>query len=488
MKLGNPIYRHIIKYTGFFGGTQVLNLLAALVRNKIAAILVGPAGLGFVSLYNTAVKLLHDSTNFGIPMSAVRSIAEAVESDDCDLVRRTVGSIRAWTLLIAMLGSAGCCLLSPLLSLLFFEDVSRWSDFLWLAPVVALAAVSACELSVLKGARRLNSVAKQSVINAFGCMIVTLPFLYFFGLAGILPSLLAASLVAAGTVLWFSLRLFPLRWQESFFRALHAGRPMVRLGLAFVAAGIFGSLVEFLVRTYISQVGSVADVGLYNAGYVLTVTYASVVFTAMETDFFPRLSAVNRDSGVSAFVVNRQVEVTVLLVSPLLVVFMLFLPYVVPLLYSEDFMPVVGMARFGILAMLMRAVILPMEYLSLAKGRSKIYLLTEGLYDAVAVGCIIGGYHIGGLAGSGAGLLVAALFNLILDSFVCRRWFGFVFDRPAIIAISLQVPLVVASFFVTSCTEGVYCWIAGSVLVALSAAFSFFILRRGSGGKNNKSL
>ena len=83
---------------------------------------------------------------------------------------------------------------------------------------------------------------------------------------------------------------------------------------------------------------------------------------------------------------------------------------------------------------------------------------------------------------------MAALFNLILDSFVCRRWFGFVFDRPAIIAISLQVPLVVASFFVTSCTEGVYCWIAGSVLVALSAAFSFFILRRGSGGKNNKSL
>ena len=43
------------------------------------------------------------------------------------------------------------------------------------------------------------------------------------------------------------------------------------------------------------QTGSEADVGMYSAGYLLTVTYASIIFTAMETDFFPRLSAVNND-------------------------------------------------------------------------------------------------------------------------------------------------------------------------------------------------
>ena len=70
---------------------------------------------------------------------------------------------------------------------------------------------------------------------------------------------------------------------------------MVSLGTAFILAGILGAGVEFLVRAYMMRTGSEADVGMYNAGYLLTVTYASMVFTAMETDFYPRLSAVNQD-------------------------------------------------------------------------------------------------------------------------------------------------------------------------------------------------
>lgn len=167
---------------------------------------------------------------------------------------------------------------------------------------------------------------------------------------------------------------------------------MVKLGLAFVFAGILGAGVELAVRAFISNYGSVTDVGLYNSGYMITITYASLVFASMETDYFPRLSAVNHDVTESNSVVNRQIEVSVVLLAPMLVAFMVALPIVIPLLYSGKFLPAIGMVRFGVIAMLLRAATLPMEYMSLAKGRSWIYLLTEAVYDAVVVGAILVGY------------------------------------------------------------------------------------------------
>ena len=39
-------YGHVLKYTGIFGGVQGLNILISLVRNKLVALLLGPAGMG----------------------------------------------------------------------------------------------------------------------------------------------------------------------------------------------------------------------------------------------------------------------------------------------------------------------------------------------------------------------------------------------------------------------------------------------------------
>ena len=33
-------YKHIVKYTGFFGGIQVLTILVSVIRNKLAVMLL----------------------------------------------------------------------------------------------------------------------------------------------------------------------------------------------------------------------------------------------------------------------------------------------------------------------------------------------------------------------------------------------------------------------------------------------------------------
>ena len=63
-------YGHVLKYTGVFGGVQGLNVLVSLVRNKFVALLLGPSGMGLVTLFNTTVSFISQSTHFGISTSA----------------------------------------------------------------------------------------------------------------------------------------------------------------------------------------------------------------------------------------------------------------------------------------------------------------------------------------------------------------------------------------------------------------------------------
>ena len=69
-------YDHIIKYMGLFGGVQGINLLVAVVRNKLVSSILGPSGLGIISLLNTATGFIGNATNLGVSFSAVRHVSE----------------------------------------------------------------------------------------------------------------------------------------------------------------------------------------------------------------------------------------------------------------------------------------------------------------------------------------------------------------------------------------------------------------------------
>ena len=109
-------YAHILKYTGVFGGVQGLNILVGIVRNKLVAMILGPAGMGLMSLFNSTIKLISDSTNLGIPMSAVREISDAYENGDMHKIEHIVKLIRVWSFLTAVLGMMVCIVMSPLLN------------------------------------------------------------------------------------------------------------------------------------------------------------------------------------------------------------------------------------------------------------------------------------------------------------------------------------------------------------------------------------
>lgn len=468
-------YSHIMKYTGLFGGVQFLNILVGVVRNKLVAIILGPGGMGLVSLFNSTIKLVSESTNLGISMSAVKNISTEVDSGDESSVLHHVALIRFWSLLTGILGFVICVLFSPLLDAWTFSWGDHTLHFVLLSPVIFLMAITGGEVAILKGTRRLSAVAAISFYSMVAVLLMTVPIYYIYGESGIVPSLFLAALAQMLITVAYSFRQYPLRFK--FRRELFAeGMGMIKLGIAFVLAGIMGSGADFLIRSFLNNNGGLDIVGLYNAGYVMTFVYAGMVFTAMETDYFPRLSAVGSDVAEQNMCVNRQIEVTLLLVSPLMVLFMVAMPLLLPLLYSGKFMAVTGMMQFVVLGMFVRAVSLPIAYLPLSKGDSVLYLVVEAVYDVMVVGLTVVAYNLWGLTGTGAALALSLLIDCVMLYAVMNLRYGYAMSRDVVRYMGVLLPFALMSFLITMTDSSVVYWVMGCLLVLSSSAVSIYIL------------
>ncbi len=475
-KENDELYSHVLKFTGLFGGVQGLNVVIGLVRNKFVALLLGPGGMGLVSLFNTTVQLISQATHLGISFSAVRHISEYYDAENTEKVAHYVKVVRGWCLLTALVGMLVCVVLGPFLSSATFSWGDHTLHFVLLAPAIGMIAITGGETAILKGQRKLGALALVQIVAALASLVISIPIYYFFWQAGIVPVIVLMAFVTMCATLWFSLRLFPLQFGGTY-GILGEGMEMVRLGVAYTLAAVIGTASEMLIRSYLNVVGDLDVLGLYNAGYMLTITYAGMVFSAMETDYYPRLSAVQHDIRATNETVNRQMEVSLLLVSPMLAALIIALPVVVPLLFSQEFLPVVGMAQVAALAMYMKVLTLPVAYITLARGYSLSYLFLETSYFVAFVILIFFGYRYWGLFGTGVAITLAHVFEFLLVNAYAYKKYGYRSSATVYGYAIVQGALGLLAYILTLVADGYLYWAVGALIVMLSGLLSLKALR-----------
>lgn len=475
---GNTSYSHIIKYTGLFGGVQLLTILLGIVRNKLVAMLLGPSGMGLVSLFNSTTKMLSDATGLGIQTSGVRNISDAYQNGDKQQLAHTVMLIRSWSFITAIVGMTLCVVLSPCLDSWTFSWGKHTLHFVLLSPIVALTTITGGEMAILKGTRQLKAMASVSVMHVLLALVISVPLYFYLGETGIVPSLVLMAATLMVLTIAYSWRLFPMRlsFAKSF---VTEGMGMVRLGIGFVAAAFVISFAEFVVRAFLNNNGSLEILGLYNAGYMLISVYGGMLFAAMETDYFPSLSALIHDNRSFNVLVNKQMEVSLLFVSPLIILLIVFLPFIVPLLFSGNFMEMVPMAQIMACSLYLRAAKLPIAYIPLAKGNSLLFLLMESLFAAGYIAFSIVGYRQWGLLGAGIAFSVAAVVDFIIQSVCMNRKYGFVFSSRVIKTMAIQLPLGFVAYVLTiSISKWWVLYPLGILLAAVSAYCSLQSLKK----------
>lgn len=471
-------YRQITKATTIFGGVQVFNIIISIIRSKFIAILLGPSGMGIMGLLTATINFISSLTNFGINISAVKDISAAFGSGDNKRIGVIVTVVKRIVWITGLIGFFSTLILSSFLSQITFGNKEYTLAFIWISATLLFKQLSSGQLVVLQGLRKLNLLAKANLTGSFIGLIVTIPLYYFWGINGIVPGIIGTSLVSLILSWYFSGKINYQKVQLTRTETIAEGKNMIKLGLLISISGLLTLGSDYIVRIFISHRGGFEQVGLYNAGFGIITTYVSLIFNAMATDYYPRLSEVASDNIKCKQTINQQAEIAILIIAPILIIFLVFIKWIIILLYSNEFIDVNLMMQIAALGMFFKATSWSVAFIFLAKGANKIFFWNELANNIYTLILTLIGYSVAGLTGVGLAFLASYFMYTIQVLWISRIYFNFKYQKSLKNIFIIQFGLALAVFLTVRFLHQPFNYYAGTILFLLSGIYSLTELNK----------
>jgi O-antigen/teichoic acid export membrane protein len=466
-------YRQIVKATSLFGGVQIFQIVIQVVRSKFIAILLGPNGMGIAGLLFSTTNLINSITGFGLGTSAVKDIAAASGTNDNGHIARVIKVLRNLVWLTGTLGALVTLILSPWLSTITFGNRDYTMGFIWLSVTLLFNQLTTGQTALLQGMRKLQYLAKANLTGSALGLIFTVPLYYIWGIKGIVPGMIVTSLLSLLASWYYSNKVRVEKTKVSFSDTVNIGKNIITLGFMISLSGLTSIGAAYLVRIFIRITGGVDQVGLYNAGFTIINTYVGLVFTAMATEYYPRLSSAAGDNKLSRQIINQQAEIVLLVLAPILLVFLVFIKWVVIILYSNSFTAINEMIYWAALGMFFKAASWSIAFILLAKGAGRLFFLNELIGNLNLLILNIAGYHLFGLTGLGISFLCGFFLYLCQVFFISRKKYEFSFDKAFLRIFGIQFILAIASFIAVNLLERPWSYIPGVILITFSVIYSY---------------
>lgn len=414
------ISKMAIKAMGLFGGVQVAGILCSIVRTKLVALWIGPVGMGLFGLFNQALEMLNTATNLGVRSSSVRDVSQAIDSGDRSHVARVIAVVRRWSVWLGLGGALITAALAPALSRLSFGDESHLWGFVALAAAVLLMALTNGEYAVLQGTARLRRLASVTLWGTLGGLLISVPLFYWLRERSILPSIIAYAACCAAAAWVLRDRTWP-HAQVPAGEAARMGLGFVRLGAYMTAGSLVSIAASYAFSSWLNHAGGTGEVGLYQAGYTLVNKYTGLVLTALGMEYYPRLARVAGSRLRLRAMVGQEVVLCTVVMAPVVALMMVLREPVVKLLYSGEFVAVLGMVSWCLVGTVFRALSWCMSFVILAKGDGRTFLATETLSAAVGLALNVACYMHWGLDGLGMSF---AAWYVVYTAIVAVVYFG----------------------------------------------------------------
>jgi O-antigen/teichoic acid export membrane protein len=470
-------YRQILKATSVFGGVQVFQILINILRSKIIALWLGPAGMGIYGLYTSTITLVSNVSAMGLGVSAVKNIAAAFASGDPEKAGRVVKVLRVLVWVTGLAGSLFVFLFARRLSLFTFGVPDHHVGFMWISATLLFNQISSGQLALLRGARKVKHLASAGLSGSLVGLVVSVPLYYYRGIDGIVPAIVVTSVASLLRSWYFARKVEVSAATISRHDLKSEGTDMLRMGFMLGLSSILVSGSAYLLRVFIQSRGGADDVGLFTAGFMIVNSYVGMVFSAMGTDYYPRLSGCSANKGELERLVNQQAEMALLILAPLIVAFVLFGKYALVLLYSTEFVPVQQMVAFAAVGVLLRASSWTMGYLLLARGESWFFFFNELLSNSYFLGLNILGYSLAGFTGLGISYIAAYGLHFVqMQLFAAYRYK--VFYRRRLFLLLLSALAFGSLALLLAKTPLLVMMAGGGVLLLVVGLFSLYFLNQ----------
>ena len=338
-----------------------------------------------------------------------------------------------------------------------------------------MSVASASQNALLNGMRRISDIARVSIGSAILSTVAAITAVWCFGESAIVVFVVSAPIATFVLGHWFVSRLpkvpeFRMRCREMFSQ----WRAMLSMGIAFMVAGLAGTLGQLIVRAIIHHELGVNALGHFQAAWAISMTYIGFVLGAMGTDYYPRLTAAIKDPVAVNRLVNEQMEVAILLAAPVLIGMLAAAPLVIPVLYSAKFEDAVWVLRWQVLGDMLKIASWPLGFILLAAGAAKTVMITEWVVVGVFCALTYLLLPVIGIAATGIGFFVMYVSHLSLMWILAVRRTGFVWRSE----VKRYALFLLACGLIINALAIISDWVAASVGIVLAVWWSGFGLVR----------
>ena len=423
----NKSHRQVFRSSAIIGGASVVTITIGIIKVKVLAILLGPAGVGLMGLYQSIIGTASSIAGCGISESGVRQLAvSSNETSNLAIVRRTL-----WVsnLFLGLIGMTMIWLLREQVALWVFGSTAHIEDIRWLGFGVLLTLIAGSQTALLQGLRRIVDLARVNIISSLIGASVGILLVSLLGQEGVIWFVIVApstSIMVAG---YYAAKLPRIQTQPDWQAIRHQSKAMLKLGIPLMIATLVTLVTQLATRSIILREIDLDANGYFQAAWTISMTYIGFVLGAMSTDFFPRLTAAISDHALAKKLVDEQAEIALLLAGPVLLTMITLAPWVIHLLYAESFLPATEILRWQVLGDILKVASWPMGFILLAMGRGGIYIFTQLIWNVIYLGSIALGIKAWGLLIAGISFLLAYMVFYVVLIYIAEKLIGYKTSR-----------------------------------------------------------
>ncbi len=430
-------HREIFRTSAIIGGSSALKICIGIVRVKVLALLLGPAGIGLLGIYGSILGVATTISGCGMGSSGVRQLA--LSRDNEEVLTEVRRALLLANLLLGCVGMVAVWLArAPIAQILFNGSISS-GDVGWLGLGVLFSLLASSQTTLLQGLRRIGDLARVNIFSAIGSSVVGILFVYLLGKEGVVWFVVSTPIASILVASYFTRRLSTLPTSFDWRQTKAQCQSMVGFGLPVMLAALLNTGAHLFAFSLITSELGLEAGGYFQASWAISMTYLGFVLGAMGTDYYPRLTALFQFPEKVRQLVNEQGEMALLLGGPVILAMITLAPVVIHTLYSAAFEPAGDLLRWQMLGSVIKLIVWPMGFVVLASGRGALFVYTQAVWNVVFILCLYLFLDKIGLMAVGVGFCLAYLVGSSNVWFVANKLRGVM---PSLINFSMTIVLL----------------------------------------------
>ena len=320
--------------------SSAANVLFGLLRMKLAAVILGPIGIGQIGVLQSSMGFLSTVGDLGVRQSGTRAFALVSGEDSTAIYNRMATSIVVGTAIVALIFSVLTITFAGLIADRLLEMPDRVTDVRWIALGVGATIAAGGPFVVLNGRANVRGLTISAILAAMFGTIISIFFLKFQQHLAHIAIVVAVPITTYFFMLAYCARYLDIRHlsgREGFATFYNTISTAIRDGKYLMIGFIAVSAAEAAVRIIVTTNLGLRSTGLFTSMWTISIYYIHFLFMLTSYQFYPTITGVlGRKEDASSHISN-QIILIVSLAAPIILFSVTLVAWWIPIIYSHDF-------------------------------------------------------------------------------------------------------------------------------------------------------